>query len=284
MNAMPALQEVETCFGHRMHVDPTDYIGQTIISEGAFDLPGLRFMTRLMDRMQARHVLDVGGNIGNHALVFSRHAQQVWTFEPNPAAWRILEKNIETNAAPNITLCRFGLSEADVDADMYVNTSGNLGGSTLRAESRVEDHAYQTTTVPLRKGDAWAKEHLDGPVDFIKLDIEGHEGAALAGLRETVLAHRPVIIMEWNQISDREGVCDSAIFREIAETYTVYGLYKASEKKYWRQKPMGGLRRLWARLTRGKALTVLPLEEVKQYPGLNVRDLLLVPSEKRDLL
>ncbi|KAF0811127.1 methyltransferase FkbM [Alcanivorax sp. S71-1-4] len=284
MKPMPALQEVETCFGHKMHVDPTDYIGQTIIREGAFDRPGLVFMTGLMDRMRARQVLDIGGNIGNHALVFSRHAQRVWTFEPNPAAWRIMEKNIEINEVSNITLCRFGLSESDVDADMYVNTSGNLGGSTLRAESRAENHAYHTTTVPLRRGDAWAEEQLDGPIDFVKLDIEGHEGAALTGLRETILKHRPVIIMEWNQISDREGVCESAVFKEIAETYMVYGLYKASEKKYWRQKPMGALRRLWAKLTRGKALTAMPLEEVRLYPGLNVRDLLLVPNEKNGLL
>ena len=40
-------------------------------------------------------LLDLGANIGNHTVFFSRYFQHIYAFEPNPFVYRILKANCE---------------------------------------------------------------------------------------------------------------------------------------------------------------------------------------------
>jgi hypothetical protein len=55
-------------------------------------------------------------------------------------------------------------------------------------------------------------------VDLIKLDVEGHEPAALRGMRKTLAEHRPIVLSEiWNADVGRDAMSalpsDYAVFR-----------------------------------------------------------------------
>jgi hypothetical protein len=40
---------------------------------------------------------------------------------------------------------------------------------------------------------------VDGPIDLVKLDVEGHEPAALRGMAGLIAAHAPLIVTEANE-------------------------------------------------------------------------------------
>jgi len=39
---------------------------------------------------------------------------------------------------------------------------------------------------------------IEGKLDFIKIDIEGHEPSAFIGMKETLKKHKPVILIEFS--------------------------------------------------------------------------------------
>ena len=49
------------------------------------------------------------------------------------------------------------------------------------------------------KGDQLAEIRDLNRVDWIKVDVEGHEYRAIAGLRATIALHNPVVFLEWNR-------------------------------------------------------------------------------------
>lgn len=53
----------------------------------------------LPHRKEMRVVYDIGANIGNHTVYFAHHASaaRIFSFEPVPANYRMLVKNIENN-------------------------------------------------------------------------------------------------------------------------------------------------------------------------------------------
>jgi hypothetical protein len=46
------------------------------------------------------------------------------------------------------------------------------------------------------RGDEFVAEHVRGKINFVKIDVEGHEVAVLRGLRETIARDRPAVMFE----------------------------------------------------------------------------------------
>jgi len=140
--------------------------------------------------------LDVGANIGNHSLWFARRFAQVLAFEPNPVCIKLFEANMLMNQIGNVRLFPLGLSDAAADVTFHSNQDGNLGRSGVAPELAAT--ASRSFAVPLQRGDEVLTEEVLGtlPVRLVKLDIEGHEFAALSGLRNTLLRHRPLVLFE----------------------------------------------------------------------------------------
>jgi FkbM family methyltransferase len=130
-------------------------------------------------------ILDVGANIGLYTLLLSRltgQAGKVFAFEPEPNLFSILCENCAANAADNVTPFQCAAGEANGRATLQratFNSGDNrLGASTSGPESIEVKVARLDEVVPKRT------------VDFIKLDVQGHELAALTGM-EQLLASSP---------------------------------------------------------------------------------------------
>jgi FkbM family methyltransferase len=162
--------------------------------------------------------LDVGSNVGNHALYAAKvlGASRVIAFEPQPVAARILEINVAlNNLADRITVHRLGLSNRAGTAALRP-LNNNLGATRLVAD----DDAGRSGGVPLAIGD----DLLDADqVDFIKIDTEGFEIPVLDGLRQTIVRCKPALFVEVENgnVAGFEQFCGELGYR-ITETFRRY--------------------------------------------------------------
>lgn len=173
----------------RFKLYPGEYIDSQIYSEGIYELYLLRFVAA---NFRGRTMLDVGANIGNHALYLARNFDAVHCFEPNPVALLRLRKNADLSGV-ELLIHEVGLANANAELAFRSLGTGNLGGSSFDSID-----APVTDILPVRRGDDYLRERDIRDVDFIKIDVEGLEAETLAGLAATIARDRPVIMFEFS--------------------------------------------------------------------------------------
>jgi len=146
----------------------------------------VQFDTRILSLMEpGNSVVDVGAALGDHTIAYANRVGatgKVYAFEPNPSQLKCLRYNMR--GLPNVEVVGFALGSAPGQAEMVL--SPNVSASHL-------DHGSGTVEV------ITLDSFLCGlPVHFIKVDVEGDELAVLAGSRETIVRHRPKLIIEIN--------------------------------------------------------------------------------------
>ena len=109
------------CFAH-------DSISRKIMIDGLFEKKELfALKSFLLSEPYGRETcLDIGGNIGNHALFFADLFDQVVSFEPNPKIFNAL-KNIISNSGEidkNKTLAYFCGDHISSDLDLELKKEG----------------------------------------------------------------------------------------------------------------------------------------------------------------
>jgi len=117
-------------------------------------------------------VYDIGANAGFFSLLAARLVKpdgHVYAFEPLPANLAYLRHHVELNGAANVTVTSFAVGEHDGE---QLLACGN-GRPFARLH---DDGAIVVKVVSL---DTATRNFL--PPDFVKMDIEGGEHAALLG-------------------------------------------------------------------------------------------------------
>ncbi len=155
-------------------------------------------------------ILDIGGNIGWNALMFSEYGP-VHTFEP--LFHKIISKNIVQNSTLHpITLHPYGLSNNDQICEFwlpkYDGSLCNWGGSSLR---NTPAHGRGPISANVKTLDSV----YHGTPSLIKLDVEGHELEVLQGAEKTIREHLPNLYVE---IFDFENGPVPLFLKEIGYT------------------------------------------------------------------
>jgi FkbM family methyltransferase len=134
--------------------------------------------------------IDIGGNIGNYAAEIRRRSPQVeiHTFEPSAANIRILNQRFSDDT--NIKILPLAVSDRTGWTTLFSNKAGSALGSLTqrRLEHHNIDFNVRETINSIRFEDYW-RNHLNSRVlDIVKMDIEGHEFAALIGFGEAIFS------------------------------------------------------------------------------------------------
>ena len=133
-------------------------------------------------------IVDVGANTGNHTIFFAgpMKAALVTPFEPFPDAASALRAAVLRNGLSNVDLSQLGLGVSDCAgrAKLVFSVQGGLGATSL-----VSDVHGEIGVAPLNS-------MISGPVDFLKIDVEGMEMLVLAGAERLVTQWRPLIFIE----------------------------------------------------------------------------------------
>lgn len=162
-----------------------DYIQRHLLNGSFYEIEELELIAR---HFRGGTFVDVGANIGNHAVFASKFlgADKIIAFEPNPHAADLLEINLTLNSAV-FEVRRVGLSDQAGSASINV-PENNLGGGRLT----VVDDAAQGA-LRLSVGDI----ELGGETpSFVKIDTEGFELVVLRGLIQTFERCRPDVFVE----------------------------------------------------------------------------------------
>lgn len=136
-----------------------------------------------------RTAVDGGAHIGTWSAALSKKFKKVFAFEPALDTFRCLQINtvhctnlVQVNAA-------LGAKEGTCFVEDDKTRQGNTGARYIQ----ISEHG----PMPVHRLDDYGLEDLD----FLKLDLEGFETAALIGAEQTIYRCRPVIVAECKQFN-----------------------------------------------------------------------------------
>jgi FkbM family methyltransferase len=143
--------------------------------------------TASIEVSEGDYVIDAGVCFGDTAMAFAAAAGprgRVLGFEPTPKQLAIARANLTRNPelAERITLVDRAVGET---SDQTIRFASRGAGARASDQGDIE---VRTMAID----DCVAAEGLKH-VDFIKMDVEGAEGAALKGAARTIRDHRPVL-------------------------------------------------------------------------------------------
>tara|TARA_Y100000022_G_scaffold161429_1_gene144519 strand:- start:624 stop:1505 length:882 start_codon:yes stop_codon:yes gene_type:complete len=145
--------------------------------------------------------LDIGANIGNHSVrLFSKLFSHVHCFEPNEKSFELLKINV--NDLSNVTIHNIGLSNKSDDLS-FKEIKTNMGSSKIDLKDYDGDKNSNPNVslkkIKVKELDSFL-DTIKGRIDFIKIDVEGHELEALQGAKKTIRKFNPIIGFEENHV------------------------------------------------------------------------------------
>ncbi|MBI5003040.1 FkbM family methyltransferase [Candidatus Woesearchaeota archaeon] len=135
-------------------------------------------------KKEAPYIIDCGSNIGMSILFFKKqypHAK-IFGFEPDTAAFTILQKNVQENNWDSVTVHNLALSNVKGTTSFYSDAEGK-GNLAMSIIKRTEDNKMHVKEIPVATDKL--SSYITAPVDFLKLDVEGAEILVLEDLDET---------------------------------------------------------------------------------------------------
>jgi FkbM family methyltransferase len=181
-----------------INVDTSSKIEYRILFHGYHEHEVIRLIKKVVKPGSV--CLDIGANIGSHALVMAFAAGpggRVIAVEPHPVVAKRLLKNVQLNGLLNVSVVRAALSDSDGTARFYVPEEDrpNQGISGFTAT----ESATREIQVPTLSGPTFVDRYELTSCDFIKIDVEGYEAVVLEQLSDLIETHHPHMIFEYRE-------------------------------------------------------------------------------------
>ena len=184
-------QQMIYCEGYKFITLNKDAVISETIRDGTIYLTHSMWVTSYFINLK-KNIIDIGGNLGSYCIPFSKIIKEnalVYSFEPQPVLFDILNKNIKINNCKNIITYNCALS--DKSCKKYFNKDyskiNNCGVIVL------EDDIIDNNSIEVNS------EVCDNlnlfNIGFIKITISGGELKALKGLMKTINVYKPLILI-----------------------------------------------------------------------------------------
>lgn len=130
-------------------------------------------------------IIDAGSNIGIATLFFKKYYPNahILCFEPDPEAFKLLQKNVTCNCLKDVKLINAALSDQDGEVNffgqVYMKDADARGNSIIDTWGlqRQKNDTIKVQAVKL-------SSYIHQEVDFLKIDIEGAEQRVLEELEQ----------------------------------------------------------------------------------------------------
>lgn len=216
--------------GARMAGDLSSFIDRQVFLFGGYERDQIGQFLDVVSRRGT--VLDVGANVGNHSIAFSRTFAKVHAFEPNPALWQAFERNIALNPGADVTLHRIGLSDTAADLPLLNIDNGNLGLATFLDVDQYEWPLQEVARARTERAD----DYLGGiSVDAVKIDVQGFEPQVLRGMSRLLERCRPVVWAEFSSGTVTQTYGDRAAIEALFPYPVTLSRFEVEESLIFRR-------------------------------------------------
>jgi FkbM family methyltransferase len=134
-------------------------------------------------------VFDVGANVGDYSLHIRHHIPSafIYAFEPSELVYRQLTQNLSARGDVKAKSYNIGFSDAEKDVELYSYAIEGREISLLASLDRrlptqvLETRVSSSERIQTKTIDGFCATNAIDRIDFLKLDVEGHELAILRG-------------------------------------------------------------------------------------------------------
>jgi FkbM family methyltransferase len=173
-----------------MHLVPN-----TLMNFRAYETEETQFLKSIINNNQC--IIDIGANCGWYSLALAKHCPgaQVYAFEPIPRTYEILQRNITRNKFNNIFSYKIALSNTEGILNFLYTPQCSGATSLAMAGQPVALEHLQEIPCPSTTLDNFCTENKLSP-QLIKCDVEGAELMVIEGGENTIVTHKPIILIE----------------------------------------------------------------------------------------
>ena len=141
--------------------------------------------------------MDIGAHIGYYSMYMHPLVRKVYAFEPDPR--NLPDLNANAASVSNIEVIALAVSSRSKTAQFYIG-----GDSTLSTLETIDGDTVEVQTTSI---DDFVANRPGVKPTLFKIDAEGHDFEVLLGMRGTVAAHQPVLLIECNS-GELLDLCD----------------------------------------------------------------------------
>tara|TARA_B100000945_G_C20415576_1_gene614957 strand:- start:44 stop:850 length:807 start_codon:yes stop_codon:yes gene_type:complete len=143
-----------------------------------------KYMHKYFDKYARGNAVDVGANCGFHTRELCKRCDSVLAVEPSKSTIHYLRKNAPCAEILNKALgSEIGTTKLDCGTNKSLCQISGQGRETVSIDTL--DNVMKNT-----------------PLDFLKIDVEGHEFDVIKGGLKTISTHKPTIIYESHLFSN----------------------------------------------------------------------------------
>jgi FkbM family methyltransferase len=201
-------QRFAEAHGCTLELDPGDTLGLSVF--GDYEKVETELVRRTL--REGDVVLDLGAHIGYYTTLCAKlvgPAGRVYAFEPAPETFRILSDNLARNGISNVEALNAAVGAQSTEGQLFLGSN------------RLDHHAFDRSgighSVPIRV--LAVDDVITDPrgVQFVKMDIQGGEPAALHGMTRTLERTRNVRILTefWPAGITRAGFDPAAFLHDL---------------------------------------------------------------------
>lgn len=153
------------------------------------------------------HAVDIGANTGEVTNILSKHWNKVTAFEPTPDTFEYLKNNVNQN----VSCKNIGLSNTK---DSLKFITGKDQRKNQIVSNDFTKKGWETISIEVTTLDSFNFSD----VDFLKIDVEGHERHVVLGAEQTIKKCKPLIVIE---ISFEKKVYDKSMSKNHSEALDI---------------------------------------------------------------
>lgn len=201
-------------------VDTTDLIDRSIAWFGEWESPQLADLARVCRSRAVDYFLDIGANSGFYTVMLATRglAKEFIAFEPDPGNYAHLLANLHVNGLGGKVACvPCAVGDAATIVTLWQARAENRGESWVAHPDKAPEAAPVLSTHQVRQVRFDDEYSMVGKTIVIKMDVEGSEFHALAGMQRTLQANHGYLQVELysDRIAELKSVFNGLGYRYV---------------------------------------------------------------------